>query len=211
MVRVGDIATMSKGLSYKGAGLDDGTAVGAVRMVNLANFTTSGQMNAAGLKHYTGEFKQKHRLSELELIVANTDLTQAREILGRGFLISPSVGGSIHTHHTSVVRFQSGNEWMASFLWAQLQLPEFRERAKGFATGTTVSALPAEALLDFVFSVPAEPEIVAEEATRTICHAWQLDAEVASLAALRDALLPELLSGRIRVPEAEEAVAEVIA
>jgi len=31
------------------------------------------------------------------------------------------------------------------------------------------------------------------------------------LAALRDALLPELLSGRIRVPEAEQAVAEVVA
>jgi type I restriction enzyme S subunit len=32
-----------------------------------------------------------------------------------------------------------------------------------------------------------------------------------TLAKMRDTLLPELLSGRVRVPDAEEAVAEVVA
>ena len=34
--------------------------------------------------------------------------------------------------------------------------------------------------------------------------------ESRTLAALRDALLPKLLSGEVRVPEAEEAVEEVL-
>lgn len=38
-------------------------------------------------------------------------------------------------------------------------------------------------------------------------RAKNLQLETQSLEALRDALLPELLSGRIRVPEAAEAVA----
>jgi type I restriction enzyme S subunit len=209
-IRVGDVATVSKGLSYKGAGLDDGTTPGASPMVNLASFTTSGRMKSDGLKYYTGDHKQSHVLSELELIVANTDLTQAREILGRGFLVPPSLVGAIHTHHTSVIRFGSDG-WMVPFLWAHLQSAEFRDRAKGFATGTTVTALPAEALLDFEFVVPQNPAPASERALSLVQHSWHLADENECLARTRDALLPELLSGRIRVPEAQEAAAEVSA
>ena len=210
-VRVGEVAAMTKGLSYKGSGLDDGSTPGAVEMINLANFTTSGQMKAEGVKHYTGEFKTTHRLSELDLIVANTDLTQDREILGRGFLLPPRHVGAIHTHHTSVVRFQDGKQWMTPFLWARLQSPDFRDRAKGFATGTTVTALPAETLLDFEFTVPLDPEMIAAQGNALIRHAWQLKDETECLSRTRNTLLPELLSGRIRVPEAKQAVAEVVA
>ncbi len=210
-VRVGEVATMTKGLSYKGSGLDDGTTPGAVEMVNLANFTTSGQMKSESIKHYIGDFKPAHRLSELDLIVANTDLTQDREILGRGFLIPPRHSGAIHTHHTSVVRFQDGKQWMTPFLWACLQSPDFRDRAKGFATGTTVTALPVETLLDFEFTVPLDPETISAKGNALIRHAWQLKDETECLSRTRDALIPELLSGRVRVPEAEEAVAEVVA
>ena len=38
----------------------------------------------------------------------------------------------------------------------------------------------------------------------------QLVKETQKLESLRDALLPELMSGRIRVPQAQEAIAEVI-
>jgi hypothetical protein len=203
-VRVAEVAAITKGLSYKGSGLNDGTTPGAVEMINLANFTTSGQMKAEGVKHYTGDFKPTHRLSELDLIVANTDLTQDREILGRGFLLPPRHVGAIHTHHTSVVRFQDGKKWMTPFLWARLQSPDFRDRAKGFATGTTVTALPVETLLDFEFTVPLEPEMISAKGNALIRHAWQLKDEAESLSRTRDALLPALLSGRIRDPEAKK-------
>jgi len=205
-VRVGDVATLAKGLSYKGSGLNDGADPGAVPMFNLGNFTRCGQLKPDGLKFYTGDSKQTHRLSEGELLIANTDLTQARELLGRGFLVPPTLTGAIHTHHTSVARF-SDRPWLAVCLWAQLQTSNFRERAMGFATGTTVTALPSEAVLDFELRVPARGEDKVNEAMPLLRHAWQLDAECHHLELIRDTLLPELLSGRIRVPEAvEEAV-----
>lgn len=203
-VRVGDIAELSKGLSYKGAGLDEGTTVGAQPMLNLANFTTRGALKREGLKYYTGEFKPKHRVCAWDLVVANTDLTQGREILGRGFLVPPCFAGAIHTHHTSKVNFFN-HEDLAPVLWAQLQSPEFRERAKGFATGTTVTALPAEGILDFEMTVPDDLHQALGRAGVLIERAWQLEDESAQLTRLRGALLPELLSGRIRVPLEEAA------
>ncbi|WP_408897519.1 restriction endonuclease subunit S [Nocardioides sp. R1-1] len=204
-IRVGDVADVDKGLSYKGAGLDDGSATNAIPMVNLGSFSTSGALKPDGLKYYTGDFKQKHRLAAWDLVVANTDLTQSREILGRGFLVPSTLQGALHTHHTSVVRFRERSE-LAPFLWARLQSPEFRDRAKGFATGTTVTALPREALLDYEFSVPSNPELSLAAARGLIEHSWQLAAESAAVTRTRDALLPELLSGRIRVPEADAVV-----
>lgn len=204
-IRVGDVADVDKGLSYKGAGLDDGSATNAIPMVNLGSFSTSGAHKPDGLKYYTGDFKQKHRLAAWDLVVANTDLTQSREILGRGFLVPSTLQGALHTHHTSVVRFRERSE-LAPFLWARLQSPEFRDRAKGFATGTTVTALPREALLDYEFSAPANPESSLAAARGLIEHSWQLAAESAAVTRTRDALLPELLTGRIRVPEAAAVV-----
>lgn len=198
-VRVGDVAELDKGLSYKGSGLAEASMSGAIPMLNLANFTTTGELKLDGLKYYTGEFKVKHRLLAWDLVVANTDLTQQREILGRGFLVPAKLAGALYTHHTSRVRFLARNN-LALALWAQLQSPGFRDRAKGFATGTTVTALPAEALLDFRFTVPDCLDETLGRARSLIENSWRLDAESARLAATRDALLPDLLSGRLRVP-----------
>ena len=197
-VRVGDVAELIKGLSYKGAGLDGGTAAGALPLLNLANFTAGGSLKRGGLKYYTGEFKPKHRVAGWDLLVANTDLTQSREILGRGFLVPPAFEGALHTHHTSKVNFFDHPE-LAPVLWAQLQSPGFRERAKGFATGTTVTALPTESLLDFELAIPDDLEHALERARVLVECAWGLEAESVQLGRVRDALLPELLSGRVRV------------
>lgn len=197
--RVGDVADVRKGLSYKGSGLDDGSSINALPMLNLANFTTTGALKADGLKHYTGDYKARHRLAPWDLVTANTDLTQARELLGRGFLVPPTLDGALHTHHTSKVDFFARKE-LRLVLWAQLQTKAFRERAKGFATGTTVTALPAEAILDFVIQVPNDLDAVLAQAHVLIEHSWYLGGESAKLARTRDVLSPELLSGRTRIP-----------
>ena len=201
-IRVGDIATLAKGLSYKGAGLEDGPGTGALPMLNLANFTTAGNLKSAGTKWYTGAFKTQHLLSPWEVVLANTDLTQSRELLGRGFLVPPRYSGALHTHHTWVARFFKQRE-LSLLLWAQIQSASFRDRAKGFATGTTVAALPPEAVLDFELAVPEDLDERLGRARILIEKAWQLERESETLTATRDELLPELLSGRIRAADVE--------
>ena len=50
-------------------------------------------------------------------------------------------------------------------------------------------------------------DLLCKPITDMIC---KLALENKTLSSLRDTLLPELLSGRIRVPEAKEAVEEVL-
>lgn len=199
-IRVGDIASLSRGLSYKGAGLVGAGVSGSVPMVNLANFSVTGWPKRSGLKYYNGQFKPSHVLRAGDLLIANTDLTQRREILGRGVLVPPDLDGAIYSHHTSLVTFHTA-PYFRWFLWAQLQSPNFRERALGFATGTTVTALPKEAVLDFELDVPEEAEEVADIAEAILKQTWALEDEIADLARTRDELLPLLMSGKVRVSE----------
>lgn len=80
-VRVGDVADVVKGLSYKGSGLV-ARGPAARPMINLANFATDGWMEPIGLKHYAGKHRDRHVVRAGELLVANTDLTQQRVVLG---------------------------------------------------------------------------------------------------------------------------------
>jgi restriction endonuclease S subunit len=81
-VAVGDIADLDKGLSYKGAGLGSGAP-----LVNLGNFGVDGLFNADAMKRYSGESRERHWVQDGDLVLANTDLTQRREILGQPSLL----------------------------------------------------------------------------------------------------------------------------
>ena len=197
-VRVGDRADIVKGLSYKGVGLTESTT--ATPMFNLGNFSPSGWLNRSATKYYTGGFKDRHTVRTGDLIVANTDLTQQRVILGRPALVPPLEGAGIITHHVFAVR--SDDPRLRLGLWAQLNGSNFRERAEGYATGTTVASMPADALADFIVTVPSQTQV--DEAQALIERAWRAESESDVLAATRDALLPELLSGRLQVRSSVE-------
>ncbi len=204
-VRLGDIAKCEKGLSYKGDGLEENLTLG-IPMINLANFGVNGWLNAEKMKFYSGEYKERHLLKVGDLVVANTDLTQQRVIIGRPALVPPELGRAIFTHHVTAIRPLEDEE-LTFPIWAQLNSPGFRERAEGFATGTTVAGMPVEALLDFNVSIPDEG--VIRDARELLQRVWAAETESRSLIRTRDTLLPELLSGRLRVKDAESLMENV--
>ncbi len=78
---------------------------------------------------------------------------------------------------------------------------------------TTMGHIQRGHLESTTVSVPSQPTIAALD--DQLAPLWDrlllAERENVTLAALRDTLLPELLSGRIRVPEARETVAEIAA
>jgi type I restriction enzyme S subunit len=209
-IRLGEVATLDKGVSYKGAGLEDQQSETAQPLINLGNFPVgSGWMNRSKIKYYGGEFRDRHVVTGDDVVVANTDLTQQRAVLGRAVLVPLDLGPSLFSHHVFAVRFHARAELRLA-LWAQLATRAARDRLTGYATGTTVAALPREALLDFSISTPASSQAVTQ-ADALVTLAWARERESLRVTLLRDTLLPELLSGRIRVPEAGEAVESALA
>ena len=202
--RLGDLSDIDKGLSYKGEGLADD---GGLPMVNLGCFAGGGAFKAENIKRYRDDFKDRHLVRPGDLLVANTDMTQNRIILGSPALL-PELGGEqrfLFTHHTFAFRFKSGGERWRRYLYFTLLQPEFREIAEGFATGTTVLALPRDGLLNLSLVLPANPVLAAfERQVKQILALVNIHCEQSrTLATTRDCLLPKLISGELRVSDAE--------
>jgi type I restriction enzyme S subunit len=99
-------------------------------------------------------------------------------------------------------------------LWLAVRDEGFRSLLAQRATGTSGSHQRVKAQDALVTEVPDVRRLPAAEAQAADGLLWlmhQRRVESTRLAALRDTLLPELLSGRIRVPEAGEAVESALA
>ena len=199
--RLGNVAQVQKGLSYKGAGLVP--SPDSIPMINLGNFGRDGWFDRSAMKPYSGAYQERHLVHGGELVVANTDLTQRRVILGRPALVPDDVSTALFTHHVYSIRPTDADLVVA--IWAALNSAAFRERAEGYATGTTVAALPTDALLDFEFRVPDEAAI--EYASALLRRAWAAEVESASLESVREVLIDGLLDSPRRKPEGAEAIA----
>ena len=196
---LGDVADLDKGLSYKGAGL---VGEGGLPLVNLGCFAGDGRFEVANIKRYVGEYRQRHLVRAGDLLIANTDITQKRVVIGSPALV-PALTGEreyIFSHHVFAVRFKAGREHWKSYAYFSLLRPEFREVAEGYATGTTVLALPRDGVLCHRLVLPGHRVLAAfERHTAALrLRAQVARCESAALAELIDTLLPELVVGRRR-------------
>lgn len=98
-------------------------------------------------------------------------------------------------------------------LWLACSDPLFIQAMARRATGTSGShqrIRPDDALSLEVVDPRSIPDEIRQEASGLLQIVHHRRRESRSLAALRDALLPELLSGRLHVPEAEDLVSDVV-
>jgi len=99
-------------------------------------------------------------------------------------------------------------KWLC-YLGVLQHLPEFRHIAAGKAT--TMGHIQRHHLSQALIAVPPEPLI--DEMTRIIepmvDSIWRRAVQSRTLADLRDALLPKLISGELRVPDAKQSIEEL--
>ena len=187
-----------RGLSYKGSRLSsDG-----VPMHNLNSIYEGGGYKHEGLKGYDGEHKSQHIARAGDLIVANTEQGHDRLLIGYAAIVPTYfVDETLFSHHIYRVRPKDCMVLTSNYLCQLLNLRSMHEIVSGFANGTTVNMLPMDALQIPQLVVPARRVLAAfndlAEAARR--RQEEMSDESRTLAALRDALLPNLTSGELWV------------
>ena len=98
-----------------------------------------------------------------------------------------------------------------SFVYCLALSPFFRQQIEGLVTGTSKSHQRAEVSSILKVAVILPPAPVVQAFTRVadslLARTLECRRESRTLAALRDALLPKLISGELRVPDAERIAA----
>ena len=207
---IGNVVSIDKGLSYKGAYLTEE----GVPMANLKCFRPGGGFRRDATKPYSGEFKPKHVIRAGDVIVANTDLTQAGNVIGSPAIV-PRHGfenGGIISHHLFVVR-RENSDLNRSYVYQLLADGRFRSFARGTASGTTVLGFRTADLLAYPAVLPS-PDLMRRYgamADDLVDLAEDLEDANDNLRATRDFLIPRLISGEIDVSDLDIDVRDAAA
>ena len=193
--------TAERGLSYKGTGLaEDG-----VPMHNLNSVLEGGGYKYSGIKYYRGDYKDRHIAQPGDIIVANTEQGHHHRLIGFPAVVPRSFETGIYSHHLYRVRIQEHSGLTPEWLYQCLMGSAVRDQIIGCANGSTVNMLKPAGLQIPRFAVPSGELCAAFDAIanpiREIAEANV--ARIGNLSALRDTLLPRLISGKLRLPDAE--------
>jgi len=151
-------------------------------------------------------YRERHAVVPGDLVVANTDLTQAGHVVGSPAIV-PRAGfseGGLVSHHVFAVRAPGGHDEVPFFFHLMIDA-RFREFARGRASGTTVLGLRSGDLLEYPHVAPPTTMQAQfnEVARLTLDHAESLVDENEALAATHDLLLPRLVTGRLDISDGD--------
>jgi type I restriction enzyme, S subunit len=200
--KLGDFVDSVSGCSYTSKGLEESKkALVTLKSISVNGFTQDG------FKEYTGDYKDKHVVKDGDIVVAHTDLTQNRIILGKPAVVR-DLGRyevMIASMDLSVVRpIKLLNR---PYLFYLLSTNMFYGHSQGYANGTTVIHLSRKAIPEFPFIIPSEKVLNHfKEFSNHLFDKISINQKgIISLEKTRDLLLPKLMSGKIRIPlEVEE-------
>jgi type I restriction enzyme S subunit len=203
---LGEHVEVVRGLSYAGAGL----VAEGVPLHNLDSVREGGGYKHEGIKYYAGEFQERHLVRPGDLVVANTEQGFDYLLIGCPAIIPADYGEEgLFSQDLFWVRVRRGSPLTARFLYLRLCDPHFRGVVTGYSNGTTVNHLASDGLRRPQLAVPPADLIARFDELTDPLFGRQaaLHRESTLLARLRDTLLPRLLSGELRVRDAEAGAA----
>lgn len=203
---VSEAFELLRGRSYRSAELAD---EGGMPFVNLKCMDRDGGFRVSGLKRFTGDFKPHHAVVRGDIVLAVTDMTQERRIIGRAARI-PLLDEPEAVISMDLVKVRPREGIDRSFLYCWLRYSDFGIRAAQHANGANVLHLSPKAIVDLPFVLPPSNSQVEFGRTAEPFFAQTEVLAVAErrLSASRDLLLPRLISGQLSVTDAERQLEE---
>ena len=195
---LGEVVAIVKGCSYRSSQLAESDTA----LVTLKSFGRGGGYQPEGLKAFTGDYKPEQVIDPGEVIVACTDVTQAGQVIGHPALVEPSSKYSrlVASLDTIIIR-PLVDQVQREYLYLLCGTEAFINHTAAYSTGTTVLHLSRNAIPSFETALP--PTEVLGRFTNIVSplleERMKNQLEVDNLAALRDTLLPKLVSGEVRV------------
>ena len=199
------VLSFQRGFSYSGDDLIDEESdlepSDGYPMINLGTTSPGGGYNADGIKYSRKLPKERYRIKSGDLVISHTDMTQDRKILGSPTLVPElSQEEMLFSHHLYKV---TETNLPVEYLYYYFLSPYFKPKAENFASGTTVLSFSSKIASDVHIPIPPQSELdqYVEKVRPLFMKKEMIRKENDKIANLRDTLLPNLMSGEIRVDD----------
>ena len=201
--KIGNLVEIVKGRSYRSSELTESD----VALVSIKSIMRGGGYRPDNLRPYTGKYNPEQIITPGELVIAYTDLTQEAEILGKPAIVrgDEKYQTLVPSLHLRIIRPLKLNV-SVQFLYCLFRERHFQSHIYGYATGTTVLGLSKDGVPNYQFALPPEKIrcLFDSIAKPLFAKIESNENESRTLTKIRDTLLPKLLSGEIRVDDADE-------
>lgn len=192
------------GCSYRSIDLEESDTA----LVTLKSVGKDGNFKQDGFKEYTGKFKEEQVIEDGDVVVAQTDLTQNADVLGKPVIVRtfPKYKKLIASLDLGIVR-PKDSYLNKEFIFNALKTKTFHSHAVSYANGTTVLHLSKDAIPSYNLPIPNKSILNQFEKLITPINNQinNNNLESGNLSEIRDLLLPKLMSGKIRIKIPEEA------
>lgn len=190
-----------KGKSYAGDEITDNPD--HMPFISLKSFNRGGGYREDGLKYYSGRYKDKQVVRQNDVVVALTDMTQDRAVVGRPARI-PNLGERGAVISLDAVKLVPHNI-NSTFLYAYMRHSGISESIKEFANGTNVLHLKPELITNQRTIIPPRnlQDDFASKASLLYAQVDFLGETNKRLIMMRGRLLPRLISGKLSVEKCD--------
>jgi type I restriction enzyme S subunit len=198
---LGNYIKVVKGKSYTGEEINE---IGEGKpFVNLESFNRGGGYRYDGIKFYTGKYNEKQVVREGDIVMAVTDMTQDRAVVGRVARI-PKTEFSEMIISLDSAKIVPDKKLPNAFFYATLRFGFFGNTIKEFANGSNVLHLKPDLAYQMKSIIP-DDEALIKKFDKLIEPYFNLidnlNLENQNLKKTRDLLLPRLISGKLKVKD----------
>ncbi len=185
------------------------------KVVDLANISSSGKFiethrdKFVSSEVYHLPKHEQHHLHKNDLVMAMTDMTQAMGILGKCGVIKES-DRFILNQRIGRIRARKGVN--VNFLFTYFNSSSQIDFLQRRALGTVQKYVNTNHIKEMCFTIPDQRimDYFGENADALYSKISSHDNQIIILSGLRDTLLPQLLSGQLRIPDAGKLVADAV-
>ena len=187
-----------KGKSYKSEEISE-VDENSIPFITLKSFNRGGGYRSNGLKSYLGKFSKNQVVREGDVVMAVTDMTQNREVVGRVARV-PDMGEKGAVISLDVIKLVP-KTISATYLYSYMKYSGFGHFIKSFANGTNVLHLKPDLVTQQVIVLPTQVLREKFKAFADPIHEQigLLGKEIDNLEQTKNSLLPRLVSGKLSV------------
>jgi len=200
MNNLNEFISVKHGFAFKGTFIT--SEPNNFKLVTPGNFKIGGGFKTDKFKYYTDlNFPKDYIFQTNDLIVTMTDLSVDGDTLGSPALIPESYLDELYLHNQRVgkVLFKKGIS--KYFLYNLMRTEDYKMFIHGCASGTSIRHTSPTSICSYSFVKP--PNRLLEEYDKIVIPLYNKivknQTQIRTLTALRDTLLPKLMSGEIRV------------
>ena len=203
-----DFISLDSGLPYKGKLKGEGE--GYILTMGCAD--KSLRFKSQGVYKYPSNIPEKHLVRPGDIVVCSHDLTQARDQLGQPFIVPEIYEKKSTAAATNTFIVRSKKNYNSEFLYQFFRTRSFRNQMIASAKGSVILHISKDSILDHNLATPSTEKIFRAYQQITLPFISKLNENEKNnqiLVSIRNNLLPKLISGELRISDAETMLEEV--